>query len=58
MSKIRFRLRLVAPARPQALTMEEKRAASIEYLRQRNLYVLDKDSARPKWGIPQAGAKK
>jgi hypothetical protein len=52
--KPRFRLRLVRTAeRPlRALSMAEKRAAAIAYLKQRNLYVLQQGSKRPSWGVP------
>lgn len=53
--KVRFKLRLVAPERPlAALSMAEKRAAAIAWLRARNRYVLDADSRKPSWGIPYA----
>lgn len=59
MSKVRYKLRLVTSVeRPLAsLTIAEKRAAAIAYLRSRSLYLLDKGTPA-KWGIPQAGAKK
>ena len=51
--KPHFRLRLVTAERPlRTLSMAEKRAAAIAYLKQRNLYVLQQGSKRPAWGIP------
>jgi hypothetical protein len=52
---MQFRLRLVkqierpADPLPRAVTMEEKRARAIAYLRKRGIYVLDRNSRAPKW---------
>lgn len=46
MSKPRIKLRLVPPA-----PATDKLASAIAYLRERNLYVLDKGARKPKWGI-------
>lgn len=50
-------LRLVQPAdRPLAnLSRAEKLAKAIAYLRERNLYVLDRGTRAPKWGVPGRG---
>jgi hypothetical protein len=49
----RAKLRLVRPAeRPLAnLTRAEKLTAAIGFLRERNRYLLDSGSAKPKWGV-------
>ena len=56
MSKVRFRLRLVAPTdRPlRQLTQAEKLLRAKAWLRSRNRYILDAGSRRPSWGIPGA----
>ena len=52
--KPHFRLRLVKTGeRPlRILSMAEKRAEAILYLKRRNLYVLQQGSKRPGWGVP------
>lgn len=53
MSKPRFKLRLVKKERPLGpLTRAEKLAAAIGYLRERGLYLLDRGTPRPRWGLP------
>ena len=44
--KPNFKLKLVQ-AKP-----DDKLAKAIAYLRSRNLYVLDKGSKQPSWGVP------
>jgi hypothetical protein len=52
---MQFRLRLVkptdrAPDKPLAkLSLEEKRLRAIAWLRDRNIYVLDKGARAPRW---------
>ena len=58
MSKVKMKLRLVDTSRPLGpLSMAEKRAKAIAYLRERRLYVLDHGTPA-KWGIPQPGKVK
>ena len=48
------RLRLVLPdGRPLAnLSRAEKLAQAIAYLQRRGLYIMDRNTPRPKWGTP------
>ena len=55
--KPRIRLKLVPTERPLGpLSVAEKRAKAIAYLRSRRLYVLDKGTPA-KWGVPGAVKK-
>ena len=48
----RLRLHLVKTDRPLGpLTRAEKLALAIAYLRDRNLYLLDRGTCRPQWGV-------
>ena len=49
--KPRFKLRLVAPRPLAALSMAEKRAAAVAWIRSRGKYVLDANTPKPAWGI-------
>jgi hypothetical protein len=52
---MQFRLRLVKQIErpvdplPRAVTMDEKRARAIAYLRARGKYILDRGSKPPQW---------
>jgi hypothetical protein len=52
---MQFRLRLVKQIErpvdplPRAVTMDEKRARAIAYLKERGIYVLQKGSRAPRW---------
>ena len=48
------RVRMV-PAQPAAKTMQERLSDAIAYLRRRGIYVLDKGSPKPNWGVPGKG---
>ena len=51
--KPRIRLRLVAAERPLApLSRAEKLAQAKAYLQRKGLYVLDRGTPKPKWGVP------
>ncbi len=52
--KPHFRLRLVAPKeRPLApLSRAEKLAQAKAYLQRRGIYILDKGTPKPQWGVP------
>jgi hypothetical protein len=38
--------------KPRLRPVESKLEQAIRWLRERNLYILDSGSQRPKWGIP------
>ena len=51
MSKVRFKLRLVQSHRPLgSLTIAEKRAKAIAWLRERGKYIMDRGTPTPQWG--------